>query len=374
MKFATRRSMWESICVVGFALGSVGLALRPSGASGAWWAWRNRVVTLGWVGGFLGAFALTYPEPAARSQAQYLFVTTLGYGHLIGAAVFARSRMAALRPTEIPPLLFAALLSVSAATGFALYAWAGGLHTGVFVPLLAVAVWHFVENDLCLGRAYRNGFQLGPVPGRGTGLAASVGMAAIVLAAAQATLAPHESRIFLPGTGLVEIAHLVLRIVAGTCGLFLLARGSGASQRVMGTALIAGGLLLPSRIPPESGIGFSEVFFSATLYHLVSWLVFLADRTREASRSSIDVAAASTTWRRLFWVHVPPAGVCAVLVWWPDAAATSVRDAVFSPPTYLYWAVLHVLQTAWVRSPRAVTWHEERSVGHRVPAGGSWDG
>lgn len=362
--------MWESLCAAGFAVGAAGLAFRPVGPTRTWWAWRNRVVTLAWVGGCLGAFAVVYPEPLARSQAQYLFVTTLGYGHLIGAAVFARRRIAARRPREIPQPLFAALIGVSAATGFACYALAGGLYTGVFVPLLAVSVWHIVENDLCLGRAYRDGFVLGPVPRRGTGLAASAGTTALVLAVSQATLAPQESQIFLPAAGLVEIAHLALRAAAGASGLFLLVRGTDATQRVVGFALIAGGVLLPSRIPPETGFGFSEVFFSVTLYHLVSWLVFLADRTREASRSSIDAATAGTTWRRLFWVHVPPAGVCAALLWWPDPAAASIRDAVFSPATYLYWSVLHVLQTAWVRSRPSTSPHGGFPARHRLTPGG----
>ncbi len=366
--------MWMSLCVGGLVLGGVGLALRPAGARRVWWEWRNRAVTLALVGGCLGAFSIAYSEPTARSQAQYLFVTTVGYGHLIGAAVFARRRVAALRPRGVSPLLYTALLTVSAASGFALYAWAGRLHAGVLVPLLAISVWHVVENDLCLGRAYRNGFQLGPVSCRGVGLAFSVGGTSLLLAVSRATLAPEESQIFLPGAGLDEIAHLVLRMVAGASGLFLLGRGSSATPRLAGLGLVAGGVLLPSRIPPETGVGFSEVFFSVTLYHLVSWLVFLADRIREASHSSNGGAAASVTWWRLFWVHMPPVGVCAALFWWSDPAAAALRDAIFSPAIYLYGAVLHVFQTAWVRSRPIDMWEEVRAVGPCIPAGGSQNG
>lgn len=63
-------------------------------------------------------------------------------------------------------------------------------------------------------------------------------------------------------------------------------------------------------------------------------------------------------WRRIAWVHVPPALLCVGLLWPAEGLTTvrfTVRFALFSPAVYLFWSVLHVVQTALARGlePRA---------------------
>lgn len=92
------------------------------------------------------------------------------------------------------------------------------------------------------------------------------------------------------------------------------------------------------------GPGFGDVFSAVTLYHLVQWLVFLAARARSAG-----VAARRALWRRLARVHGLPAIVCLGVLALDDARAAALRHALFSPSLYLFWSVLHVLQTALAR-------------------------
>jgi len=335
--------MWESLCAVGFALGVSGLALRPAGPAG--WAWRNRLVTAGLVVGCLGGFALALPERDAREQALYLLVISVGYGHLIGAVVFGRRRLAALRPRSVASPLFWSLVVATTANAFALYAWVGRSTSVVFVPLLAVSVWHIAENDLGLARAYRHGLRLGPV-GRGPSERASaIGITAVVVALALATLAPEDSRALLTGTGLDGVGSLVCRVGAGSCGLLLLFSRRGAWRApILGAALVGIAALIPDRIPATSGVRFGDVFSGVTLYHLVSWLVFSMDRARAVGGEQ-GVRAV----RRLVGVHVAPLTVCAGLLGWSDPGALVLQEALFSPAIYLFWSVLHVIQTAIVR-------------------------
>jgi hypothetical protein len=334
--------MWESLCVGGFALGVSGLAFRPARAAG--WAWRNRLVTAGLVAGCLSAFALGLPDRNARDQGLYLFVITLGYGHLIGALVFARHRLSALRPRSVAPSLFWALLAVTMTNVFVLYAWAGRSTSAVFVPLLAVSVWHIAENDLELARAYRHGLRLGPIARGLPERVSAVGITALVVALALATLPPDDTRALLAGTGLEFAGTRVVRLVTAACGLLLLSRRSTGSGRMLGAVVIGMAALVPDRIPVTSGVGFGDVFSAVTLYHLVSWLVFSIDRMRAAEG---EQAVSSMRW--LLGVHLPPAAVCVALLGWPDPAAVPLQKVLFSPAIYLFWSVLHVAQTALTR-------------------------
>jgi hypothetical protein len=345
--------MLESLCVVGFALGVSGLARRPAGPAG--WAWRNRLVTAGLVVGCLGGFTLAWPDRDAREQALYLLVISVGYGHLIGAVVFGRRRLAALRPRSVASPLFWSLVVATTANVFVLYAWIGRSTSVLFVPLLAVSVWHIAENDLGLARAYRHGLRLGPV-GRGlTERVSALGITALVVALALATLSPDDTQALLAGTGLERAGNLAYRVGAATCGflIFFSTRGAG-STRVLGAVVVATAAVIPDTIPLTSGVGFSDVFSAVTLYHLVSWLVFSADRARAEGGQQ-----AASTVGRLFAVHVPPVAVCGGLLWWPDPGAVLLQKALFSPAIYLFWSVLHVVQTALARrsaaAPRQVS-------------------
>jgi len=73
----------------------------------------------------------------------------------------------------------------------------------------------------------------------------------------------------------------------------------------------------------------------ATLFHLVGWLVFLIAR--------------GASLAHLFVLHAPPAALCLALLAWPGEVAAPLREWVFSPAIYLFWATLHVAQTALAR-------------------------
>ncbi len=138
-----------------------------------------RSVTAGVVAAFLGASHLAFREADARVAAQYLFVITLGYGHLIGAALGARHP-----PGR--PFLVRAFTAVTIATGFALYAEAVAAWPWLVFVWLALSVWHITENDVALARALPSGALLGPLERAASRnmlpLAAAVAVAAAVFA------------------------------------------------------------------------------------------------------------------------------------------------------------------------------------------------
>jgi hypothetical protein len=252
-----------------------------------------------------------------------------------------------------------ALLLVTAGNAFVLYAWAGRSQPAVLLPLLAVSVWHIVENDLGLGRAYRRGMQLGRV-GRGeTEPFGSVGISALILALALARLTPEDLPAFGVGGAWTPLGGAACRVVAAGCGVRLLAR-RGVRIRLLGVAIVALAAVPPGRMPGLSNASFDDLFTAVTLYHLVSWLVFASDRVRASG--SVE---GTRRVRGLLWVHVPPAVLCAGLLAWPAAEVAAVRQVVFSPAIYLFWSVLHVAQTARARGARAGA-----ASGRRCPGAG----
>jgi hypothetical protein len=232
---------------------------------------RFRLVTLGAVAAFLAASHLALQEAEARSYAQYLFVITLGYGHLLGAALGAR------RGARAAPLT-RALVAATIPTGFALYVEGVAAWPGLAFALLALSVWHFTENDVAMARALRTGAALEPLRRDGRAQALPIAVAAAIVAA----------------------------------------------------ALVAS---------PDAGL-LGDLFSAATLFHLVGWLVFLIARGARPLR--------------LFVLHAPPFVLCGLLLAWRSEAAQDLREWVFSPAIYLYWASLHVVQTL-IRRGR-VTW------------------
>jgi hypothetical protein len=237
-------------------------------------ALRFRLVTLGVVAAFLGVSHLACREPEARSYGQYLFVITLGYGHLLGAALGARGGARASP-------LNRALVAVTMATGFALYRAGVAAWPGLAVALLAVSVWHFTENDVALARALQTGVALGPLPRHARAQALPLAAAAVVVAAA----------------------------------------------------------LLAS---PDPGL-LGDLFSGATLFHLIGWLVFLIGRGARP--------------RRLLAVHAPAFVLCGLLLASSSDVALRLREWVFSPAVYLYWASLHVADTLIQRGvTQPVTW------------------
>jgi hypothetical protein len=195
-------------------------------------------------------------------------VITLGYGHLIGAALPALRRAAARGP------LACAAGVGAAATAFALYATAARAWPPLALGLAAVSVWHIAENDAALARALRAG---GPLPGlpRAPGAhALPLAGAALVLAVAAEAL-PDAGR-FGDVFSAVTLYHLVAWLG------FALARG--ASPRRLAAlhavpALACGALWLA----PEPN-GLRAAAFSPALY--LFWSALHVLQTAGARRRS----------------------------------------------------------------------------------------
>ena len=123
---------------------------------------RNRMLALAIVGAFLGLLRWLAPAPAERAVWLYLIALPLGYGHVIGAAVFSRSRSQATRGARE-----ARGCCSSAFVGSSLLTPARSSTPGrsarttlqpfVLGPILLLFGWHIVENDLALGRSYADG-------------------------------------------------------------------------------------------------------------------------------------------------------------------------------------------------------------------------
>ena len=299
---------------------------------------RSRLLTASLVASFVIATRALFPDPQVRAANQYLFVITFGYGHLIGAAVFSRRRLAGLVPAGVSPRLFWIFVGVSIANLFALYAWLSNVSILFFFPLLAVSLWHIVENDLVLAGASRNHLALGALPRSLEGHLLSLGITALVLAVGQSILTPADYGPVLAGSPLVRLGAAPARIAAAACGLALAATGERR-----GIALAGASLLLPAEA--VRALSFGDFFSAVTLYHLVQFLLLFAERASETA----DTAARRRLLRDLAWVHLPPAALCLALLLGPGARFAALRYTIFSPAIYLFWSVLHVAQTLATR-------------------------
>lgn len=178
----------------------------------------NRITTTLLVLAALVSFAALWPDARQRASALYVFVLALGWAHLIGAAWVGR-RAGRPRPWQASRRLWMGIGFVSVVAAFAAcFAVLDWLAVDDFLiatsPLLALSVWHTVENDIAVTGAYGRGLALGRIP-RDTYFPTIVGMA------------------------LVMAAVVVLL---------------------------------------ELGVTFADVFAASTLYHIFQWLVFLRDR------------------------------------------------------------------------------------------------
>jgi hypothetical protein len=269
--------------------------------------WRNRMLALAVVGACLGLLRWLAPTPAERAVWLYLVAFPLGYGHVIGAAVFARSRLPRSREPRPARLLRTAFVGSSALTLFAAYVWAlrsASLQPFVLTPILLLFAWHIVENDLALSRAYRSEMRLGPV-----------------------ARAPGQ--------------HAISLAVAAGVGLLAFSTREGAlfSRVYFGEALV----------PVQAWLTLDELSAAFVLYHTLSWLFYFEDRVRAQRRTSAHEAVRLR--RRVLSFHVVPLAVSALLFLW----APAVHFFFGAPPIYFFWSALHSLHTAVVRGlePRA---------------------
>jgi hypothetical protein len=250
----------------------------------------NRRLTLFLVAVSLCLSHVLWPDPGDRATAQYAFVLTLGYGHLIGAAMGGRRR-SSTRPEYVSPGSWRIFCIVTAATLFAAYfalldRVSASDFLAVVSPLLALSVWHTVENDLALARAYDRGFALGPIP---------------------------------------RTSHF---------------RAIAITTTVLGAVVVL----------PQVGVSFADLFAVTTLYHLFQWLVFLRDRTAVGS----DLAGRSGMLRRIAWSHLPAGLICGVVLIWRSSLPPLAFEVAFSPSLYLFWSSLHVLHTALARGSESL--------------------
>lgn len=256
---------------------------------------RNRLQSITAVGLLLGLAHALWPDPGERSAWIYRGVTTFGYGHLIGAAWFGRRRFGALRPQGIRPALWRAFVLTTIAVSLGVYASSLELAPGLVLFFFGVSVWHIAENDFALGDAYRGKGRLPAISRPSKGHSKALGVAFVV-------------------------------------GLAGLATPEFGWTARLGVAW--------------SGPSLSDLFAVVTGYHLISWVRFIIDRTLW-----VDDGLARRLRRDLAVVHVLPVAACLMLLGM-GGRATSAEALVFGPGIYLFWSVLHVLQTAAARTRR----------------------
>lgn len=262
---------------------------------------RNRVLALAVVGAFLGLLRWAAPAPAERAVWLYLVALPLGYGHVIGAAVFSRSRTGRSQASRSSKFLSAAFVGSSLVTLAILYSWAlrlPALQPFVLAPVLLLFGWHIVENDIALGRSYACGLRLGSL---------------------------------LRGTRQHAIAFVLT--VAVAVAAFSTREGALFSHAYVGAALV----------PMQAWLSLDELTAAFLLYHTVSWLLFFEDRARALHRTSARDAIRLR--RRVLAFHLVPLPLNAALYLWAPAAYVYLA----APALYFFWSALHAIHTAWVR-------------------------
>lgn len=288
------------------------------------------------VGAFLVTTHYAWPDPGERALAQYRLVIAFGYGHLIGAVAFASHRLRGWVPANVPPALLWSFVLVNVAIAFTGYATAVTRHPQLVSVMLGVSMWHIVENDQTIRRSLREGRGWGPLSWRRDEQLTAIAVTFLLLAVSQSLL-PVD-----PGAAGVwqDLAGSLFRVLAVLGGVLLVAhRRARAGLVVAGAALV-----LPGWLPALGWFQFADLFSAITLYHLFGWLWALQRRARAEGP-----AARAHLRSRLVWVHAPPMLLCAAILLVDAAWAAAVRDLLFSPGIYLFWSVLHVLQTAAVR-------------------------
>lgn len=262
---------------------------------------RNRLLALGSAGAFLGLVRWLAPAPAERVVWLYLIALPLGYGHLIGAAVFSRSRRRRRQASRASRWLASAFVASSLLSLLALYNGSlrvRPLQPWVLIPMLLLSAWHIFENDLALGRAYRDALRLGPVT---RALRHHAVALALTAALGLAALATREGAVF-------------------SCAW--LGRGSD---------------------PLFPWLSLDELASAVLLYHAASWLLFFEDRARALQpRAPIDAARLR---RRVCALHAAPLALNAALYF----GLPAIHGYVAAPALYLFWSVLHAIHTAAVR-------------------------
>lgn len=261
----------------------------------------QRLLCLAVSAGIVLLFRRGGATPADAEARLVLFVLSLGYGHLIGAAVAGRRRASAWIPDRAPRVLVALFTLASVVCAFVAYQIALARAPEVVWGLLAVATWHTVENDLAMHAPAAGSLGLPPVSRSLAEHARALGITAVLLVGFQAALSTE-------GGAVPPLAP------------------------VGGSA------------PALPNAGFTDLFATVTLYHLLAWLGWALRRVRGA-----PLPVRRSTGRLLAVVHAPAlaAGLCVAAG--PSELALGLRRVLFSPDLYLFWSSLHVVQTLAIR-------------------------
>lgn len=288
-------------------------------------AWRNRVISAVSVATCLTLARFVWSEADERAMAIYRITAVVGYGHLMGAAW---PGLGSLRFLAAGDLVRISFMVSTCVTGLFLYAALLSQAPWLVLLLLAASVWHTVENDAELGQLYIRGGRPGPVSGA-------------------------------PGR--------VAAVVVGAAALVAVALASEQGPSFVGALAPAGAF--PGPEPPASGpwiatsgvpparlgglpIQLADVFAGVTLYHLVSWLIVVGDRSR-ALRAAGDGTSASVLDRRVLTLHLLPAVPVAGGALFQLNLEQGWLGFLLSPAVYLFWSLLHVIQTVVRRQRRA---------------------
>ena len=271
--------------------------------------------------------------PAQTEPWSYLFVTTFGYGHLLGASL--GSRRGASDGDHAASALRAAFIVTSLASVYAAFTGVVAAAPWVVLPMLYASIWHIAENDLAIGRGQLDAPAL-PFPRspRQHALALSLS-GALALLAARSGGAPAFDGV---PTG-VEIATW-LAIFAP--GLLLFASEPRSPRGALGLGISVASAWLAWQGAPW--VRFWEVFAAVTCFHLIEWLLVVGAKARargELRRASL----------RMLAFHLPAVAVCAAAFGGGDSLSWLQR--AFSPGGYLLFSLLHVAHTAALRLKRA---------------------
>lgn len=300
---------------------------------------RNRSISLSVVALYLLIAGALREDTTRRAALHYAVVLTLGYGHLIGAFWSSRRRraLAGAIPAGRRAIGLVTLASVLLAFLVFMECLAGNLL--LVSALLAISTWHTAENDLALDDD-RPGHR---ASARIDDQFAALGLTALILAAAAASLEPGDG--LAPWTaGGVDSARGVLWLRSGALlfGAVLVWRETSPRHESIGLALIGAGVFLPDAGGFPRWLSFADLFAATTGYHLVSWIVRSVERVRVRNDG---------TGALLIAAHAVPATLVAIGLLVDTYGARALRAAFFAPAPYLFWSCVHVVDT-WIQRRR----------------------
>jgi len=262
--------------------------------------WRNRLISMALVGTVLAVVRAFAGDGFQMQEWQYLIALSMAYGHIAGAAIFSLARHRHSSIPAIDKLLIGSFSVVSILVLLSLYASAlqvEKLRAPLLVAVLAVSLWHTIENDFELARAYRARMQLGAIR------------------------LDRSSVPWIAGAFLL-IASIGLSTPAG----------AQLSEFLFGRPLL-----------PSVATVLDDFIVFIVFYHAVSWIVFLLDRARASGLR--ESGGHARLKRQLAWLHLGPLVPLIVLSVWFEP----IYLYVAAPGLYLFFSILHTIHTASMR-------------------------